>query len=331
MAETNVNKRTPFKKKLNKLLGIDLMGRKNMMGYIFVIPFVIGFVLIFAPSIIQSFRFSLSTLKMEPDGYNLIFEGLGNYKKAFLEDPDYRKVLLETLRDIVINLPVILIFSFFMAILLNRKNFPGRTIIRIIFFLPVIIYSGVASTAGMTAGLSDDTAAVAAQIFSDPTLNDTGLQTGAASIMSSAMNLQAILSSLNLGPGLMSFITLSVSRLEWIIQSSGVQILIFLAALQTIPTAIFEAAQVEGLTTWEMFWKITLPMISPMILVNAVYTIVDSFTNSRYQVQSFIHNVSFGRIDYGYGSALAFIYFICTIIIIGVVALIVSRYVFYND
>ena len=69
MAETNVNKRTPFKKKLNKLLGIDLMGRKNMMGYIFVLPFVIGFVLVFAPSIIQSFRFSLSTLKMEPDGY----------------------------------------------------------------------------------------------------------------------------------------------------------------------------------------------------------------------------------------------------------------------
>ena len=274
-----------------RALKMDLMERRNLAGYVFVLPFVLGFVLIFLPSIVQSFRFSLSEIIIRADGtgYDLQSRGFAHYYDAFFTDVDFRVKLVETLRDIIINLPVILIFSFFMALLLNRKKVPGRTVFRIIFFLPVIIYTGIASSAGITSGAGGGEAAeAAAQVFADPTIGQEGMQSGVTSIIGMAMNIQVIIQNLGLGQTLMNFIMLSISRLEWIIQSSGVQILVFLAALQGVPTSIFEAASVEGLTSWEMFWKITLPMISPQILVNTIYTVVDSFTNNRYDCFHFM-------------------------------------------
>lgn len=263
-------------------------------------------------------------------GYYLVGRGFRHYYEAFFSDTDFRVKLVESLRDIVINLPVILIFSFFMALLLNRKKFPGRTLFRIIFFLPVIIYTGVASTAGIASG-STELSEAASQVFADPTIGNEGMSSGATSIIGMATNISGIISSLGLGSTLMNFIFASISRLEWIIQSSGVQILVFLSALQGVPSSIFEAASVEGLTSWEMFWKITLPMISPQILVNTIYTIVDSFTNERYTVLPYIQKISFSNADYGLGSAMSFVYFLCTIILIGLVSLIISKFVFYNE
>jgi len=177
-----------------------------------------------------------------------------------------------------------------------------------------------------------DTADIVSMVFADPTVADpNGMETGIASIVGVALNVQALISSLNLPSELMNFVTLSVSRLEWIIKSAGVQIIVFLAALQAIPTSIFEAAEVEGLTGWEMFWKITLPMISPMILVNSIYTVVDCYTNENYAISAYIQNVGLSGGEYAYASALSFIYFLVTMLIIGLVALIVSRYVFYNE
>lgn len=316
-----------------RALKMDLMERRNLAGYVFVLPFILGFVLIFLPSIVQSFQFSLSEIIIRADGtgYDLQPRGFAHYYDAFFSDVDFRVKLVETLRDIIINLPVILIFSFFMALLLNRKKFPGRTFFRIIFFLPVIIYTGIASSAGITSGASGEMAEAAAQVFADPTINQEGMKSGVSSIIGMALNIQVIIQNLGLGQTLMNFIMLSISRLEWIIQSSGVQILVFLAALQGVPTSIFEAASVEGLTSWEMFWKITLPMISPQILVNTIYTIVDSFTNNRYEVLSYIQKVSFSNANYGLGSALSFIYFLCTLILIGLVTVLISRFVFYNE
>ncbi len=321
---------------LRKLFRMDLVERRNMAGYVFVLPIIIGFALIFLPAMFQSIRFSISEIQIRTDGtgYDLLPKGLSNYHKAFFVDAQFLLVLAESLRDMVINLPVILIFSFFMAILLNRKHFPGRTVLRVIFFLPVVIYSGIASTAGLTSGGTGETAEIAAQVFSDPTIASGGsqsMQSGLASIVGMALSFRVVLESMQLPNWLMRFIFMSVSRLEWIIQSSGVQILVFLAALQSIPTSVFEAAVVEGLTTWEMFWKITLPMISSMILVNSIYTVVDSFTNSRYKIHEYIRNQSFTKADYGYGSALSVIYFLCVIVLIGIITGIVSRYVFYHE
>lgn len=330
----NRKKQTFFGKlghKILKLLKMDLLERRNLAGYVFILPFVIGLLLIFIPSVVQSFIFSRNQIIIQPTGgYKLSPVGFSNYIKAFGTDPNFRIYLLNNLRDIIINLPVILIFSFFMAILLNRKKFPGRTVFRIIFFLPVIIYTGIAATAGMTSG-SGDTAEVAAQVFADPTIasgGSTSMQSGIQSLVGMAMNIEIIIQSLHIGAWLMNFISLSISRLEWIIQSSGVQIIVFLAALQGVPTSVFEAASVEGLTQWEMFWKITLPMVSSMILVNAIYTIVDSFTNTRYTLLTYIQAQA---TDMSYSCALSFIYFICSTLLIGLITLILSRFIFYNE
>lgn len=341
---------SPFKRKLYKLLGWDLMGRKNMAGYFFVLPFLLGFLLIFLPSFIQSARFSISEIVIRQDGtgFDLLPHGFEHFRKAFVIDVNFRMVLLATARDMVINLPVILIFSFFMAILLNRKQFPGRTAFRIIFFLPVIAYTGLASSQGLTDSMGGsayfETADIVSMVLADPTIADpTGMESGLSSVISVALNVQALIESLSLPDSLMNFVMLAVSRLEWIIKSSGVQIIVFLAALQSIPTSIFEAAEVEGLTGWEMFWKITLPMVSSMILVNAVYTIVDSYTNESYGmvvtsntyqnagIAAYIQKVGISGGEYAYGSALSFIYFAVTMLLIGIVALIASRYVFYNE
>ena len=317
-----------------RFVKMDLIERRNLAGYFFVIPFLIGLLLIFLPSLWNTFVFSINDILIRSDGtgYDLAWYGFGYYKHAFMSDVDFRKYLLETLRDMCINLPVIMIFSFFMAIMLNKKKLPGRTVFRVIFFMPVIIYTGVASAAGTTA-VSGEAAAAAAQIFADPSMNagGSGMKSGLASLTGVAAGVENIIGSLRIGSWLMNFIMLSVSRLEWIIQSSGVQIIVFLSALQSISTSIFEAASVEGLTGWEMFWKITFPMISPMILVNAVYTIVDTFTNTRYQIAGYINTVSFSRINYSLGSAMSFIYFVCIMIVIGIIAALCSRFMFYQE
>lgn len=315
-----------------RMMKMDLVEKRELAGYVFVLPFIIGLLAVFIPSIIQSFIFSRNEIIITPEGggYTLVAKGFEYYHKAFFVDDKFRVYLLETFRDILINLPVILIFSFFMAVLLNRKKFPGRTVFRVIFFLPVIIYTGIAATAGTTSAIGEE-AEIAAQVFASPTVGAGGsesMQSGITSIVGIAVNVQNILQSLSMGTWLMNFIMGSINRLEWIIQSSGVQIIVFLAALQSIPSSIFEAANVEGLTTWEMFWKITLPMVSPMILVNSVYTVVDSFTNPRYKVLPYIKQF---MIDLSYQSALSFIYFICSVLVIGLIFLVISRYIFYNE
>ncbi len=317
-----------------RFVKMDLIERRNLAGYYFVIPFLVGLLLVFLPSLWNTFIFSINDIIIRADGtgYDLQYYGFGYYVEAFTVDVDFRTYLLNTIRDMCINLPVIIIFSFFMAIMLNKKKLPGRTVFRVIFFMPVIIYTGVASAAGTTA-VSGEMQAVAAQVFADPTINagGSGMKSGLASLTGVSSVVENVIYSLKIGGWLMDFIMLSVSRLEWIIQSSGVQIIVFLSALQSISTSIFEAASVEGLTGWEMFWKITFPMISPMILVNAVYTIVDTFTNTRYEIAGYINTVSFSRTNYSLGSAMSFIYFVCVLAVIGVIAALCSRFMFYQE
>ncbi len=319
---------------IRKIFRMDLHEKRNMAGYLFVLPFVLGLALIFIPSLVETFVFSRNTIQLRVDGsgFDLIPKGWAHYVRAFSEDPNFRVHLLNSFKDMILNLPILLIFSFFMAILLNR-NFPGRVVFRIIFFLPVILYTGVASDVAANAS-SGALGEVLAKIFADSSLDQgaTGeMSTGIAALSQGIMSLSSIIDNVQLGGSLMRFIHGAISRLEWIIQTSGVQIIVFLSGLQGIPTSVFEAASVEGLTGWEMFWKITLPMVSPMILVNTIYTIVDSFNSDKYTVLPYIQSIAFNRPDYGFGSAMSFIYFVCVILLIGLLSAIISRFVFYQN
>lgn len=115
-------------------------------------------------------------------------------------------------------------------------------------------------------------------------------------------------------------------QLLLVMWDSGVQILIFLAGLQTISPSLYEAAKCDGATKWESFWKITFPMLMPMIFVNTLYSIVNSFTNpNNFMMNHIISNVFGANGDYAYGSAMGWIYFVLIFIIIGFTFLLFRR------
>ncbi len=306
-------------KKQNGKWCFTMRTKEAIAGILFILPFLVGFFFLFLPMIIESLRYSFSNMTVTQDGYVLTTaskNGLQHYLKAFTIDPDFNLQLLKSIGGMLVQIPIVLIFSFFAAMLLNQK-FHGRTLARSIMFLPVIISSGVIIS------LENSDLLVS-------TLSTTTDLTG--SDLASALNLtDFLLEYTSLPVSVIDFLSSAVTGLYDIIIASGIQILIFLAGLQSISPSLYEASSMEGATQWENFWKITFPMISPLILVNSVYTIVDLFTNDNNEMMVEIKRTIFTEIDYGYGSAMAWIYFLCIAIILAVVGGVISKHVFYYD
>ena len=293
----------------------SLDARKAMSGYFFVLPFILGVVLIYFPILIDSIWFSFNRIVPVPGDLTLENVGFSYYVAAF-DDSSFTKVLLSALQQLVFEVPAIIVFSLFIAVVLNQKML-GRAVFRAIFFVPVIISTGVMA--------SIDAADVMKNQASEG-INDGSGQTGGSEIIS-MLDVQALFSSMKVGTELVSYVVQLVNNVYNIINYSGVQMLIFLAGLQSISPSIYEACQIEGATGWETFWKVTFPMISPMIFVNAVYTVIDSFTRSTNPVMSFL-NAS--KADFGQRVAMSWIYFLIVVLIIAVVALVASSFVFYQ-
>lgn len=293
---------------------IKMSTKKLIAGYLFVSPFILGFLAFYLKPIYEAVELSFNSIQLMSDGYVLEFVGWENYRRALFVDERFIRHLVGSVRSTITNFPLILIFSFFIANMLNQK-FRGRTIARAIFFLPVIMTSGVIlslemgdTLVGMMQGaIKDDTGA-----FSTAQLGDMLEQT-------------------HIPAQITTYITGAVGMLYQVIIASGVQILIFLAGLQTIPPSLYEASSIEGATGWENFWKITFPMISPLILVNSVYTIINSFVGESNWVMRIIHETIFRNLRYGLGSAMAIFYFIVVAVILALVSLLISRKVFYHE
>lgn len=296
--------------------------RKARAGWIFVLPFVIGFVLIYLPIVYDSIRYSFYTMTPKlGGGMELNFVGWANYRQALLEDPDYVSTLLKGLGNMVFDIPMILIFSLFMAVLLNQKM-AGRAVFRAIFFIPVILSTGIMESIEAQNVLSD--------YMDDASGIEDGSGESTASEIVSSMDIEKMFQGMAVGEGLVTYVTTAINNIYNIVNRSGVQMLIFLAGLQSISPAIYESVQIDGATSWETFWKITFPMISPMILVNAVYTIIDSFTTDSNVVMSFISGVYQKANGNVVSSAMAWMYFLIVIGIIALVAAICSAFVFYQ-
>ncbi len=297
---------------------LTLPGREALAGIGFALPFLIGFFGLFLPMIIKSVSYSFSNMTVESTGYVLTKaakNGFEHYIRALTIDPDFNRMLLEAVIDMFTKVPLVLIFSFFMANLLNQK-FHGRAVARSILFLPVILTSGV------ILGLESSDLLVTTLSPAEMTGTD----------FSTIMNVSGfLLQYTDLPDSAINFLANAVNGIYSIIIASGVQILIFLAGLQSISPSLYEASSMEGATAWENFWKITFPMISPLILVNSVYTIIDSFTSETNEIMKDIKNTIFGEVKYGLGSAMAWIYFICIAVILLIVGGVISKHVFYND
>lgn len=302
-----------MKKNKNKLAG--LQRRKAISGYLFIAPFIIGFLVFMIKPFFQSLYMSFCEVTLGGGSFEQAWIGLSNYEFTFTVDPDFNRLLVEQFSAMMIDSVAIMVFSFFVALILNQK-FKGRALVRAIFFLPVILSSGV------IIGLETDNALMA-QISAS--IEET------TSNISITDSIKDILRTAGVGVRAFEKVFEIIDKIYDIAIASGIQIIIFLSGLQTISSSMYEAADIEGCTAWESLWKITFPMISNLFLVNWIYTIVDYSMRSDNDVMDKISIVMIQQLQYGLASAMSWVYFLIVIVIIGISSLLISRGVYYYD
>ena len=297
---------------------LSMQKKEMIVGYMFVLPFIVGLIVFFFPMITQVVRYSFSDIEI-PFGerYQLVSRGFDHFNNALFVHPNFVRILIETIIDLLWNVPLIIFFSLFMAILLNRQ-FPGRLLVRALFFLPVVMaIPAIQGSIGMmTTMMSEGMGTVHSEVGEQ----FVGFHAGSLAMM---------LVDFGIPHNIISFVIGAVARLHIVLRSAGVQTIIFLAALQAIPRSMYEVAEVEGSTAYETFWKITLPMISPLILTNVMYTIVDSYIRS--QPVAMANDLAFGAAqNYGLSSAFSLLSALAVSILMVITGLLISRKVFYQ-
>ncbi len=304
--------------------GASLQAKKSRAGWLFIAPFLLGFLLIYIPIIFDSIKYSFHEIDIiTGGGFELVWVGLGNYQAA-LSDAKFVETLWTGLGGLIVEIPAILLFSLFIALLLNQKM-AGRAAFRAIFFIPVLLTTGLIADIDAGNMLGD-------YMGSDSSGIDTGGAggSGVAEILS-ATDLQNLFNNMIVGSELAANVTKLVNNIFDIVNRSGVQMLIFLAGLQGISPAIYESCEIEGASSWETFRKITLPIISPMILVNAIYTVIDSFTSGNNSVMAYVNELYKTAGDGNViSSAMAWMYFLLVMLVVAAVAGIISLFVFYQ-
>ena len=297
---------------------MSLATKNAIAGYLFILPFIIGFLVFMLVPLVESCRMSFSEVTVDPSmgGFTMKFTGLSLYNEAINIDPSFKILLLENLKGMLLDLPATLIFSFFVALLLNQ-TFKGRGFVRAIFFMPVILSSGV------IVGLEYNNEMLAS-------MKDVIQETSNASSITTVLQDMLVTEGSQLGE-FFGFVFELIDHVYDISIQSGIQIIIFLSGLQTISPSMFEAAKIEGCTAWECFWKITLPMVSSLILVNVIYTIIDYFCRSDNEVMDYISSAMISKMQYDLSAAMAWIYFVCCLVIIGIISLILSKKVYYYE
>lgn len=324
--EVDVRRRRPREEKVIKESKISYERKKGLYGYGFIALWFVGVIYMFIIPLCQSLWYSLSYTElvsqpaiieeygMDGPGIYTEWNNFGNYKKAFTENADYPQNLVDSLVETAYTVPLVLVFSLFVALLLN-DNFKGRGFARAIFFLPVLIATGPVlqvingDMLAQGVGEASQFSSLFKADFVDEFLRFMGLT--------------------NISQSFTEAITTVTETILNLIWDSGIQILIFISALQQIPVSAKEAASMEGATGWEFFWKITFPTISPMIFVNLIYTVIDAFVKADNPVMQQVMSYARGW-EYGFSSAMAWAYFAIVAIILGIISAIVSKFIFYQ-
>ena len=299
---------------------IGLVKRRAVYGYIFILPFILGFLFFMVKPLFQSLQMSFSDVIISNHGFELINNHFGNYKHALTVDPDFNRLVIEQITKMIYRSLATIVFSFFVALLLNQK-FKGRAAARSVFFLAVILSSCVLVGLEYNNALMAELKSMIEEAGNTNTVTDV---------------LKDILVSntggVN-GPSSKLFEKLFdiIDSIYDVAMASGIQIIIFLSGLQNISPSMYEAADMEGCTAWESLWKITVPMISPLMLVCWVYTIVDFFMKTDNEVMTEISEQMVAKLNYGLSSAMAWIYFLVCMALIGISSWIISKVVYNYD
>lgn len=290
-----------------KIKKLTLTQKNDMVGYGFISIWLIGIIFFFLIPAFQTLIYSFSEVSVTKAGMKTAWVGVENYHQALRVDPNYIRNLANAIVGMVAQVPIIVLFSMFMAVVLNQK-FKGRGFARVLFFLPVIIASGISIQILSANGMSTDVSGNETMFMFQVSLFPEGME----------------------GSGIMMYIQNLINQIFNITWKSGIQILLFLSGLQTVPSSFYEVSSLEGATPWEEFWKITFPLLSPYSLLCVVYTIIDTFTDSQNQVMSLIKTY-FDSFEYGVSSAMSWIYFIVILAVILIVNKIVFRNVVYME
>lgn len=285
-----------------KKKGVEAL--KSRYGMLFVLPWVIGLILFFIVPLLSSIFYSFCKVNIVSGGVDTTFVGLEHYKYAINSDPYYLDNLKNAISSFTVQVPIILALSLILAIILNQK-FHGRMIARAIFFLPVIIATGVIISYLVKAGM---------------VLGDTSGDAAAA--YSSMINFDAILANLGLPDEINELISGYISSVFNLLWSCGVQIILFISGLQSIPDQLYEVARVEGCSKWEEFWYITFPMLGNNILLVMVYTMIELITANKYVMAS-AYDLMSTQTVYDRSSAMLWMYFI---IVGAIMALVLAVY-----
>lgn len=281
-----------------------------LWGILFLLPWLLGFFLLFLTPMVEMIMYSFNDVDIVPlGGVSKAFVKWENFRQALLIDATFAPAVVETLLEALLFTPLIIVFSLMCAILLNGK-FRGRAIARAIFFIPIIMATGL-----MMQRVSN--------------LSGQMMGEGQNENVYGAESIARLVMSIGIGKELVQYLLDAVNDIFEIASMSGIQILIFLAALQGISPALYEVAKIEGATAYETFWKVTVVMVSPMILTCTIYTLADLFTRS--EIIDLIYTISFNQSNYGLGAAMSCVYLLVNVIVIGAAALLIRKVVFYYD
>lgn len=278
---------------MKKTRGLSLKAQKIKWGIIFVSPWIVGFLIFFLTPLIQSVTFSFSKVNVTDGAVLTEFTGLTNWKYVLYENADYTTNLGEALSSFFTTLPIILVLSLCIALVLNQE-FRGRLFARALFFIPALM------AGSMVMSLFSQS------IMSSATLEVSG---GAGTYFDNAVDFEAIIMGLGLPESVTSLLATYMSSTSMLIWNCGVQIILFLSGLQSIPRPLYEVARVEGATSWETFWFVTFPMLTNIVLLTAVYTTIDLFTNADNPVMRQAYQQVLEKQNYSDGSAMLWIYF----------------------
>ena len=284
--------------------------KKSLAGLAFLLPWVLGFLMFFLVPFVESLIYSFNRLDMTATGFEMTYVGFENYQYNLVKDANYVRYLAQALGAVLYQVPLITFFSIFIAMLLNRRM-RGRAAFRAIFFLPVIVASGVVL------------------VFLKEDIFGQSMNASQNVYMFQSTGFSGLMTQMGLPYALADALSSFIDQIYSLTWQSGVQILLFLAGLQTIPASYKEAARLEGATEWDMFWKITIPLISPIILLNVVYSVIDTFTAFDNQVMQYIYATGFVDVNYGSSAAQSWIFFLLVSALLALVYRVLGRRVQY--
>ncbi len=283
-----------------------IVALKARYGMICVSPWILGLILFFVLPVVQSVIYAFCNVSLDSNGMKMSLVGFENFRYILSENADYMDYILQAVIKFSYSFPIILVISLIIALMLNQK-FKGRIFFRALYFLPVIIASG----------------AVLGTILASQT-SGVGSIEADESISLSMIDTVDLINSFGLPAKISEYAVQIINGITSLIWNCGIQIVLFISGLQTIPPLLYEVSKVEGATKWEEFWFITFPMLSRIIVLVSVFTMVEEMTSQSNLVMKQAYKFMQSQY-YGESSAMLWFYFIIIGIIMSALLLLFYR------